>query len=277
MNKTVLITGTSTGLGRITAKYFAQNGWNVAATMRSPENETELKEIANIKVLKLDITKPETIRQAMTEAITAFGKIDVVVNNAGIGMYGALELTTDVDIDRQYTVNVKGVINVIRTFLPYFREQHAGKFINVGSVMGLSTVLPLGSLYNMSKFALEGLTEGLYFELKPLNIDLHLVEPGGFESNFGTNVTFSKSDTIKEYDVITAKVENTLKSAQKKGATANPISITKTIYKLASGKSNAFRTVVGRDAKMVLLLRKILPTKTFLNILKSLYNPTKRK
>jgi len=267
MKKTVLITGTSTGLGKQTAKHFAKHGWNVAATMRNPKKETELNTIANIKVFELDITQPETIQQAMTEVIAEFGKIDVIVNNAGIGMYGALELTPDTDIDRQYAVNVKGVINVIRTFLPHFRQQHAGKFINISSVMGRSTALPLGSLYNMSKFALEGLTEGLYFELKPLNIDLHLVEPGGFESNFGENVTFSKSDTIKDYDIITSRVEATLKASQKPSATANPIMIVKTIYDLATGKSNALRTVVGKDAKTVLLLRKMLPIKTFLNTL----------
>ncbi len=267
MKKTVLITGTSTGLGRLTAKYFAKNGWNVAATMRSPEKETELNTIPNIKIFKLDITQPETIQQAMTNTIATFGKIDVVVNNAGIGIYGALELVSNSDIDRQYEVNVKGVINVIRTFLPHFRQQRVGKFINVSSIMGRSTALPLGSLYNMSKFALEGLTEGLYFELKPLNIDLHLVEPGGFESNFGENATFSKSDTIKDYDIITSRVEATLKASQKPGATANPILIVQKIYDLASGKNNAFRTVVGNDAKLVLFLRKVLPIKTFLNIL----------
>lgn len=267
MKKTVLITGTSSGLGRLTAKYFAKNNWNVAATMRSPEKETELNIISNIKVFKLDITQPETIQQAAKAVIATFGKIDVVVNNAGIGMYGALELTTNSDIDRQYAVNVKGVINVIRAFLPHFRQQRAGKFINISSVMGRSTALPLGSLYNMSKFALEGLTEGLFFELKPLNIDLHLVEPGGFESSFGDNTTFSKSDTIKDYDIITSRVDAALKASQKPGATANPDLIIHTIYDLALGKRNAFRTVVGKDAKAVLFLRKILPIKTFLNLI----------
>lgn len=267
MRKTILITGTSTGLGRLAAKYFADKGWNVAATMRSPEKETELNTISNIKVLKLDTTQTQTIQEAMSQAIAVFGKIDVVLNNAGIGMYGALELTSEANIDKQYAVNVKGVMNVIRTFLPHFRDHRAGKFINISSVMGRSTALPLGSLYNMTKFAIEGLTEGLYFELKPLNIDVHLVEPGGFESSFSENMTFSKSDTIKDYDTITEKVSTQIKAAQKPGAIANPIAIVKVIYNLASGKSNALRTVVGKDARTVLFLRKILPIKTFLNLL----------
>ncbi len=235
--------------------------------MRNHSREKELAAIPNIRVIELDVTQPQSVEAAVRETIAAFGQIDVVVNNAGIGMYGALELTADADIDKQYAVNVKGVINVIRAVLPHFRERRAGKFINISSVMGLSTALPLGSLYNMSKFALEGLTEGLYFELKPLNIDLHLVEPGGFESSFGHNVTFSKSETIRDYDTITGKVSAILNAAQKPGATARPDTIVQVIYNLATGKSKAFRTPVGKDAKMVLLLRKLLPIRTFLDTL----------
>jgi len=266
MAKTIFITGTSTGLGRLTALHFAKNGWNVAATMRNPEKETAFAAFPNIKVFKLDVTQMDSVVSAVEDAIAAFGVVDVIVNNAGIGMYGALELTADADINKQFDVNVKGVINVIRAFLPHLRANRSGKIINISSVMGISTALPLGSLYNMSKFALEGLTEGLTFELKPLNIDLHLVEPGGFGSAFGENVTFSRSDIIKDYDVITDKVSKVMASATTDPKVdAQPIA--DEIYALATGKSTAFRTVVGKDAKMVMLLRKLLPIKTFLNLL----------
>ena len=266
MAKTIFITGTSTGLGRLTALHFAKNGWNVAATMRNPEKETAFAAFPNIKVFKLDVTQMDSVVSAVEDAIAAFGVVDVIVNNAGIGMYGALELTADADINKQFDVNVKGVINVIRAFLPHLRANRSGKIINISSVMGISTALPLGSLYNMSKFALEGLTEGLTFELKPLNIDLHLVEPGGFGSAFGENVTFSRSDIIKDYDVITDKVSIVMASATTDPKVdAQPIA--DEIYALATGKSTAFRTVVGKDAKMVMLLRKLLPIKTFLNLL----------
>lgn len=267
MNKTIFITGTSSGLGKLTAIYFAKQGWNVAATMRSPKNEKDLTAYPGIKLFELDVTQPETIRSAASQAIAAFGKIDVVLNNAGIGMYGALELTSDADIDQQYAVNVKGVVSVIRTLLPHFRANGSGKFINISSVMGISTALPLGSLYNMSKFALEGLTEGLYFELKPLNIGLHLVEPGGFASAFGENITFSRSKDIKDYDHITQKVHDTLYASAKESPLGDPQPIIDTIYALATGKSKAFRTVVGKDAKMLMIVRKVLPIKTFLNFL----------
>jgi NAD(P)-dependent dehydrogenase (short-subunit alcohol dehydrogenase family) len=267
MAKTIFITGTSTGLGKLTAIHFAKSGWNVAATMRNPEKETELTLFPNIKVFKLDVTHIDTVTNAVKDAIAAFGTIDVIVNNAGIGMYGALELTDEAAIDQQFEVNVRGVINVIRAFLPHLRANRAGKIINISSVMGISTALPLGSLYNMSKFALEGLTEGLTFELKPLNIDLYLVEPGGFGSAFGDNITFSKSEEIKDYDLITAKVSAVLSAATGAEPNSKAQPIMDEIYALAIGKNTAFRTVVGKDAKTVVFLRKILPIKTFLNLL----------
>jgi NAD(P)-dependent dehydrogenase (short-subunit alcohol dehydrogenase family) len=266
-NKTILITGSSTGLGRAAATYFAARGWNVAATMRNSQRETALRHLPAIKIFELDVTRPETITKALEEASTAFGKIDVVLNNAGVGLYGALELAASDAIDQQFAVNVRGVIDVIRTFLPHFRQHGGGTFINISSVMGRSTALPLGSLYNMSKFAVEGLTEGLYFELKPLNVNLHLVEPGGFASSFGENTTFSKGGQIRDYDVITRNVEGAMAAAAKPGVMPGPDAIVRAIYELATGKRKAFRTVVGKDAKLVLLLRKLLPIKTFLNLL----------
>src|SRR6266478_7301855 len=203
MAKTVFITGTSSGLGKASAKYFAEQGWNVAATMRAPEKETELTQLANIRIFKLDVTRLDQVRDATEKAIAAFGVIDVVINNAGMGTFGALELAQEDDIDWQFAVNTRGPINIIRAFLPHFRNNGIGMFINVGSFMGLTTAAPLGSLYNMSKFALEGLTEGLYYELKPLNIDLRLIEPGGSTQNdFVSNIVWNSDPriTVPVYD-----------------------------------------------------------------------------
>lgn len=265
MTKTVFITGTSSGLGKASAKYFAEQGWNVAATMRSPEKETELQQYPKIRIFQLDITKPDQAKQAAAQAIAAFGKIDVVVNNAGMGVYGALELATEQDIDRQFAVNVRGAINVMRAFLPHFRSVGGGMFINISSFMGVLSAVPLGSLYNMSKFALEGLTEGLYYELKPLNIELRLIEQGGStENNFMSNIVWNTNPDITVYDKLTEKLKHLMETAG--GEMLDPsIDIVKQIYALATGESKQFRTLVGKMSNQLMDMRKNMPIEQYLD------------
>ncbi|MEI6949523.1 SDR family oxidoreductase [Paraflavisolibacter sp. H34] len=264
MSKTIFITGTSSGLGKATARYFAEQGWNVAATMRTPEKETELTRYGNVKIFRLDVTDVAQVKAATEEAIAAFGKIDVVVNNAGMGVYGALELAREADIDWQFAVNVRGVINVIRAFLPHFKANGGGKFINVSSFMGLTTAVPLGSLYNMSKFALEGLTEGLYYELKPLNISLHLVEPGGStDNNFGKNIAWSSDSQIRDYDGITEKLQQLMASSDP-SLRDDILVLVKAIAGLATGESSRFRTVIGKAGNDLMALRNSVPIEDYL-------------
>ena len=260
--KTIFITGTSSGLGKLTAIHFAKYGWNVAATMRTPENETELTTYENIKLFKLDVTDLEQVSSAVDDAITAFGKIDVVVNNAGMGVYGALELASEETIDWQFAVNVRGPINVMRKFLPHFRAVGGGMFINISSFMGLTTAVPLGSLYNMSKFALEGLTEGLYYELKPLNIELRLIEQGGSSgNNFKNNIRWNKEEKIKVYDGLMDKL---LTMMNNPGKLDDPQTIVDAIAAQATGESNQFRTVVGEAGHNLLRLRKSVHIEQYL-------------
>jgi NAD(P)-dependent dehydrogenase (short-subunit alcohol dehydrogenase family) len=264
MKKTIFVTGTSTGLGKLTAIHFAKLGWNVAATMRTPEKETELTKFSNIKIFKLDVTNLEQVKTATEQAISEFGKIDIVVNNAGIGTYGALELAKEEDIDWQFAVNVRGPINVIRAFLPHFRRNGGGMFINISSFMGVTTAAPLGSLYNMSKFALEGLVEGLYYELKPLNIELRLVEQGGSSGNdFVSNITWNTSEDIKDYDATTAKLKSYMENADSSHL-SDPQDIVDVISELATGKSKQFRTVIGDSGKGLLALRNSIPIEEYL-------------
>jgi NAD(P)-dependent dehydrogenase (short-subunit alcohol dehydrogenase family) len=137
MTKTIFITGTSSGLGKLTALHFAKRGWNVAATMRTPETKNDLTADDNIKIFKLDVTDIQQVQAATERAIAAFGKIDVVVNNAGAGSYGPLEFAEENTIDWQFALNVRGPINVIRAFLPHFRANKGGMFINISSFMGV--------------------------------------------------------------------------------------------------------------------------------------------
>lgn len=276
MNKTVFITGTSTGLGKLTALHFASQGWNVAATMRSPEKETELTKYSNIRIFKLDVTDVEQVEAAVKAAVDAFGKIDVVVNNAGVGFYGPLEFADEESIDWAFAVNVRGPINIIRAFLPYFRAQKGGKFINISSFMGVLTAVPVGSLYNMSKFALEGLIEGLYYELKPLNIDLHLVEQGGSSgNNFRENVQWASHPTIKDYDEITNTVKNLMANVDPALLDA-PQTIVDVIYDFATGANKDFRALVGAQGNTLMNMRKSMPIEQYLDTVAGFYKQGER-
>jgi len=264
MTKSVFITGTSTGLGKLTAIYFAKQGWNVAATMRNPEKETELMQYTNVRVFPLDVTDLNQVKAATEAAIAAFGKIDVVVNNAGMGAYGPLEFAAETTIDRQFAVNVRGPINIIRAFLPHFRTNKGGMFINISSFMGVTTAAPTGSLYNMSKFALEGLIEGLYYELTPLNIDLRLIEQGGSKgNNFLTSVLWNENPDIHDYDDIIRRTKALMEHSDP-DILDDPQLIVDAIYAVATYESTQFRTLVGEMGKSLMSLRNSVPIEEYL-------------
>ena len=199
MKKTVLITGASSGFGKETAKLFHKNGWNVIATMRSPEKETELTALNGILISKLDVTDKATIQTAVNEGIAKFGQIDVLVNNAGYGALGPLEASTTAQIQHQFDVNLFGLIDVTKAVLPGMREHKAGTIINVSSVGGRVT-FPFSSLYHATKFALEGLTESLQYELNPFGINFKIVEPGGYKTEFaGRSMNLFNVDGLDHY------------------------------------------------------------------------------
>ena len=166
MKKTILITGTSSGFGKLSAQKFAAEGWNIVATMRSPEKETELTKLDNVLVTKLDVQDINSIHQAIDAGIERFGRIDTVVNNAGVGIYGIFELATREQVRQQFDVNVFGVMDTIQAILPHFRANNGGTIINISSQGGRITY-PALSLYHSSKFALEGFSESVSFELAP--------------------------------------------------------------------------------------------------------------
>ncbi|WP_295715586.1 SDR family oxidoreductase [Mucilaginibacter sp.] len=174
MKKTVLITGASSGFGKEAVKLFHKNNWNVIATMRSPEKETELSALDQVLVTKLDVTDKASIQNALKAGIEKFGQIDVLVNNAGYGSFGALEAATEAEIKRQFDVNFFGLIEVTKALLPVMRQQRSGVIINVSSIGGKVT-FPFSSLYHATKFAVEGLTESIQYELNPLGIRLKLL------------------------------------------------------------------------------------------------------
>lgn len=168
--KTIFITGASSGLGKASAKLFATKGWKVIATMRNPEKEKELPDLENISLIQLDVTDVEQIKKSVEKAIET-ANVDVVFNNAGYGLVGPLEATTDGQIVQQLNTNLLGIIRVTKAFIPHFRKNKSGLFISTTSIGGLVT-FPFCSVYHASKWALEGWSESMAFELKPFGIGI---------------------------------------------------------------------------------------------------------
>ncbi|MEI6409882.1 MAG: SDR family oxidoreductase, partial [Bacteroidota bacterium] len=235
MKKTVFITGASSGIGKATAVYFAQKGWNVAATMRSPEKEAELITLSNVQLFKLDVTNNDSISTAIKEAITKFGKIDVLVNNAGYGADGVFEAMTDEVIENQFNTNVFGLMRVTRAIIPHMRANKSGAIVQIASMGGRIT-FPLFSIYHGTKFAVEGFTESLHYELKPFNIRLKLIEPGTIKTEFygKGRVAITGSD-LPEYKEFVEKCEKVSQAPAQNGVT--PDTVAATIFKAATDNS----------------------------------------
>lgn len=272
MRKTILITGASSGIGKAAAKYFLSKDWNVIATMRQPEKEQDLVNHDHILTTRLDVQQPETITNAIQQGIEKFGKIDLLVNNAGYGEFGIFETTKKEQVDTQFAVNVFGVMDTIRAILPHFRERKAGMIINISSGAGRFT-LPLLSLYCASKFALEGFSEALSFELSALNIGVKIVEPGGTTTNFMkvSEQQFSDKIAIPDYDnfiVASGKLFDTMRNMQL--ATAEEVA--GVIYEAATDGTDTLRYIVGNeDFKSRLAARHTMPDQDYIDAIKNSY------
>jgi len=267
MSQTILITGASSGIGKAIAKHFANKGWQVAATMRHPEKEKELDKLSNIHLYTLDVTQPDSIQKALKSALKDFGNIDVIVNNAGYGAVGVFEKATDSQLRKQFDVNIFGVFNVTRAILPYFRQKRKGMIINITSVGGRLT-FPLYSVYHATKWALEGFAESLEYELAPFNIKIKNIEPGAIKTDFyNRSQDLFVNENIIDYDDYERRC---LKNIQKAGQKApGPETVAKVVWKAANSHSNKLRYVPGTDAKMLLIMRHILPLSRFKALVKN--------
>ena len=257
--KTIFVTGSSSGLGRAAAKLFSSRGWNVIATMRNPEKEKELATLPKIVLLPLDITDHQQIERAVASAM-ALGVIDVVFNNAGYGMAGPLEGLTDEQMARMVNTNLMGPIRTTKAFLPYFRENGAGLFINTTSIGGLITV-PFNSMYHATKWALEGWSESMAFELNQLGIGMKIVEPGGMKTDF-----FTRSfDTGRHssYDALVDKVMSAITDPKQMAAYSTPEQIAEVVYEAATDGKDQLRYVAGADAKATYAARLQLGDEAF--------------
>lgn len=267
MKQTILITGASSGIGKATAKYFQEKGWNVIATMRTPEKEEELTQLDNILVTRLDVTDATSIGAAVEAGIAQFGKIDALLNNAGYGAYGPLEAFPMENIRRQFDTNVIGLLAVTKAVLPHFRNNKSGTIVNISSVGGKMT-FPLGTLYHGTKFAVEGLSEALHYELEAIGGKVKIVEPGAIATDFGgRSFDFTNDESMTEYQDTVQKIMQAFSNVFESNASPANV-VAEVIWAAVTDGTHTLRYTAGEDAKEYMANRKALDDETFIGGLK---------
>jgi len=263
---TILITGASSGIGLATAQRFHAEGWNVIATMRDPA-ASDLADLNDVLVTRLDVTDNASIVEAVSAGIDRFGAIDVLLNNAGYGAYGPLEAFSTDRIRRQFDTNVIGLLEATKAVLPHMRARRSGTIVNISSIGGQIT-FPLGALYHGTKFAVEGLSEALHYELEPLGIRVRIVQPGMIKTDFGgRSFDFAMDDSLADY----------ASSAEAMGRlfgklASNPSSpevVADAIWEAVHAPGDQLRLRAGLDATDLLDRRKQQDDATFIGGIKA--------
>ena len=264
MDKVVLITGSSSGIGLHTAKLFQAKNWKVAATMREPDKAHELQRIVDIECFYLDVCKIDSISSAIAATLEKFGRIDAVVNNAGFAVVGPFEAASQEQIERQMQTNLYGAMNVCREILPYFREQKRGIIVNVASMGGRIT-FPLYSIYHASKWALEGFSEALAYEVRDFGIKIKIIEPGPIKTDFyERSMSISTKEGLKAYDNFVARAMPNLQQAGENGPDGSVVA--EVIYTSVSDGTWKMRYPV--NARLILTARRLLPDSLFLPLIR---------
>jgi NAD(P)-dependent dehydrogenase (short-subunit alcohol dehydrogenase family) len=244
MPKTIFITGASTGLGRATALLFSSKGWKVIATMRQPEGD-ELAKTPRVTLLALDVTNPSQIEAAARQAL-ALGPVDVVFNNAGYGLAGPFEGITDEQLVAQINTNLLGVMRTTKAFIPAFRERGEGVFIATTSIGGLMT-FPFNSAYHATKWALEGWSESLAFELEKFGLKVKTVAPGGIKTDFaGRSLVLAQHPA---YEKLLAKVFSVFSDPTRATQSSTSEQIAEVVWEAATDGKEQVTYVAGADAK----------------------------
>lgn len=254
MSSVVLITGMSSGIGKVTAEYFQARGWKVLGTSRtanvSPKNDQA--------IYSLDVTNAVQCHQVVDRILQEHGHIDVLVNNAGYGLFGAFEQCSVADVEKQYQVNVFGTMNVCRAVLPAMRQRRAGTIVNISS-MGGKFVVPYYGIYNSTKFAVEGFSEGLWHEVKPFGIRVKVIEPGAIDTGFydRSKQEGAHMNITDDYRTVSNRLWNNYAQAGKTGHSAAVVA--KIIYRAAVSRTGRLRYVTPWQTKLVVWLNKVLP------------------
>jgi NAD(P)-dependent dehydrogenase (short-subunit alcohol dehydrogenase family) len=270
MEKVALVTGSSSGIGFETALALARENYFTYASMRNTSKAGKIQEIAekenlNLKVIELDIDKEDSIKSAVKKIQEQKGRIDVLVNNAGYGLFGCLEDITMDELKAQFQTNFFGIVSLIQEIAPIMRKQGSGIIVNVSSVAG-RIGFPGTPAYISSKFALEGLSECMRYELSPFGIKTIIIEPGVIQTNFFSSMKVAHGKQGSPYKEITEKVMNGVKMMAEMGTP--PVEVAKTIMKAIKTAEPLPRYVVGSDASMFLEAKKMKTDLEFENYIK---------
>ena len=267
---TVLVTGASSGIGRATVAACVAWGWQVAATMRRPEDAGDLASLSGVIVLPLDVTSTESVESAVATVVARFGRLDAVVNNAGYAVDGVFEGADDATILRQFETNVFGLMRVTRAAIPVMRRQGSGTLVQVSS-MGGRVTFPLYSIYHATKWAVEGFSESLAFELRPFGIRMRLVEPGAIRTDFyGRSREPIAAPAGAGYDDLAKRCEGISLSGGRDGS-CGPEVVAGTIVRAIADRGWRLRYPVAPPAPMLMALRKLLPETWFLRLIRRRY------
>ncbi len=253
MTKTVLLTGCSSGIGRAVAEKFAAEGWNVVATARNPAKLDEfLRRYSTVLPRRLDVTDEASIEESVTAAIDRFGSIDVLVNNAGYGLFGPFEGATNGELEAIFRTNFFGAAATIRHVLPHMRRQKSGIIVNISSLGG-RIATPFAPGYFASKFALEGFSESLRYEVAPHGIRVKLIEPAHFKTGFlGSRLQFTSHPAYQQ------SFQTYMKWVRREEEQApEPTPVVNAVYRAANDSSHKLRYPVGGST--LLFFHRLFP------------------
>jgi NAD(P)-dependent dehydrogenase (short-subunit alcohol dehydrogenase family) len=268
-DKVALVTGSSSGIGFETSLMLARAGFNTYASMRNLEKSKNITEIAKkeklpLQVVQLDVNNDGSVKDAIVNILKADQRIDVLINNAGYGLFGSVEDTSIEEIKAQFETNFFGVVRVTQQVLPLMRRQNSGTIVNVSSVGG-RIGLPALSAYHSTKFALEGLSESIAFELEPFGIRVVIIEPGVIRTNILNSSSSAKKalDPKSPYFSLSQKLNDNFKSMMESELSSPPEEVAKVILQAVTSENPQLRYSVGDDAANLIHARKNMPDKEF--------------
>lgn len=265
--RTVLVTGCSSGIGLATCHVLSRNNFMTYGTVRNLSKAKKIQDLINgenlsLKILRLDVNDNQSIKIAVKKILGDTGRIDVLINNAGYGMFGPVEEITTQEVKKQFETNFFGTIRLIKAIVPIMRKQGNGTIVNISSMVGRFGV-PLNSAYVSSKFAVEGLSESISFELEEYGIRIIVIEPGVVKSDFFQNVKVKGMNLESPYQKLMERRVNFLDKAMKNSLTSS-YDVADTILDALNSKDPKFRYVIGNDATNSLRMRNSLSDRKFM-------------